>query len=556
MSKTLSAGTEASVALTTTTFAFFWKLKRTDGVIFAFTSHDKDLDIDIFDGDGEQTYKASSGFNRTSISSNDRLSPDEFNITGPVRLGDIDEDDLKRGLFSHAEIKMFQADFNQLSDGIIPLKSGRLGEVTLTSQGLFFAEMRGLAQAFSRRIGSLYTPLCRVDLGSPECGIPLRPPVILRDQAITVGQFFRVLVTPDPLAGGVITIVNGGFETDTPPSTNSITGWTIQSGDTWDIRTDDPFEGAQQLHISGSNPGTIRQEIELRSSQSGPIPDAALAVEDRVRIKTTVQINDAGENDTARLEIEALDSSDVVLETFPQSSGTGGAYLQLAVDETMPANTAKLRIDLIGAKSGATINLNFDDVQSVWVDTTLAAAPPEIPSTLFGDRVFKVTVAGTTNILQPTYDQTVGNTTVDGTATLIAEDSFARAIEVTAVDSTNPRKKFTVTELTPNSGGPRGGFPLLWFDLGAVVWESGDNLAKAMEVRKYTPDDGVTITQDLELYLAMPFDIKVGDVARVYPGCDLTFATCRDKFDIAINFRGYPHVPGQDDLLRYSDSKS
>lgn len=44
----------------------------------------------------------------------------------------------------------------------------------------------------------------------------------------------------------------------------------------------------------------------------------------------------------------------------------------------------------------------------------------------------------------------------------------------------------------------------------------------------------------------------VGDRVEVRAGCDKRFATCWGLFGNGANFRGEPHVPGQDALLRYA----
>jgi uncharacterized phage protein (TIGR02218 family) len=44
---------------------------------------------------------------------------------------------------------------------------------------------------------------------------------------------------------------------------------------------------------------------------------------------------------------------------------------------------------------------------------------------------------------------------------------------------------------------------------------------------------------------------KTGDSFTVTAGCDKTFRICRDKFDNKDNFRGFPHVPGNDFALSY-----
>lgn len=45
--------------------------------------------------------------------------------------------------------------------------------------------------------------------------------------------------------------------------------------------------------------------------------------------------------------------------------------------------------------------------------------------------------------------------------------------------------------------------------------------------------------------------VEPGTRVRVEQGCDKMFATCRDRFANAANFRGEPHLPGRDLLTRY-----
>lgn len=55
----------------------------------------------------------------------------------------------------------------------------------------------------------------------------------------------------------------------------------------------------------------------------------------------------------------------------------------------------------------------------------------------------------------------------------------------------------------------------------------------------------------LALWQAMPDPIAAGDTFTVTAGCDKTFATCHDRFDNVVNFRGFPHIPGNDFVIRY-----
>jgi uncharacterized phage protein (TIGR02218 family) len=45
-----------------------------------------------------------------------------------------------------------------------------------------------------------------------------------------------------------------------------------------------------------------------------------------------------------------------------------------------------------------------------------------------------------------------------------------------------------------------------------------------------------------------------GDGLVLTAGCDRRFATCRAKFENAERFRGFPHIPGNDFVLRYPRS--
>lgn len=55
--------------------------------------------------------------------------------------------------------------------------------------------------------------------------------------------------------------------------------------------------------------------------------------------------------------------------------------------------------------------------------------------------------------------------------------------------------------------------------------------------------------REVELWQALRADLAVGDRVRIEAGCDKRRATCRDKFDNIVNFRGFPNIPGEDRLM-------
>ncbi len=55
----------------------------------------------------------------------------------------------------------------------------------------------------------------------------------------------------------------------------------------------------------------------------------------------------------------------------------------------------------------------------------------------------------------------------------------------------------------------------------------------------------------IELWQSLGAPVAEGDVVQVFSGCDKTKATCQAKFDNFRNFRGFPHIPGEDWLASY-----
>jgi phage terminase large subunit-like protein len=55
----------------------------------------------------------------------------------------------------------------------------------------------------------------------------------------------------------------------------------------------------------------------------------------------------------------------------------------------------------------------------------------------------------------------------------------------------------------------------------------------------------------VELWEALRAPLEPGDAVRLEAGCDKRAETCRLKFSNFMNFRGFPHVPGEDWLTAY-----
>jgi uncharacterized phage protein (TIGR02218 family) len=85
-----------------------------------------------------------------------------------------------------------------------------------------------------------------------------------------------------------------------------------------------------------------------------------------------------------------------------------------------------------------------------------------------------------------------------------------------------------------------------WFTRGLVTFTSGANIGRAQEVKRHALA-GTDAT--IELWQPMALAIAPGDAFTITAGCDKQFATCQAKFANAVNFRGFPHMPGNDYIL-------
>lgn len=184
--KTISTEFAAHLDGEVTTLATCWRLERADGWTRGFTDHDRDLQ---FDG---LVYTAATGFLPSAVKSGSDLSVDNFDVEGFLDDDALKPEDLTAGAFDGARIEIFLVNWADLSQGRIVLRKGWLGEVK-RADSRFSAEIRGLANKLQQTQGILYSRLCRVDLGSQECGVDLGP---LTDEhlieTVTSGDGFTI----------------------------------------------------------------------------------------------------------------------------------------------------------------------------------------------------------------------------------------------------------------------------------------------------------------------------------------------------------------------------
>lgn len=533
-----------------------------------------------------------------------------------LRRGLFDFADFKIFVFNHQD--------TSAAMGIIRIFRGQFGEVVITTQSTFRVTVRSLVQVYSKETGEGYSKDCRADLGDIRCRVPLFPdpdnefdrtfPLsrISGSRVYQLGDFVTIPTAPDnndcaqivmnfegadgATSGGGFDnigtdgsqpVIAGTAQIDTaqmPAGGDSISSllldgdsdylsWTDRAA--WNLGTGEVTISANfRLNATGADQQIVSQWESTGNQRSW------LVQVNTSNVLRFVTSNDGVATDLVVVGTTALTTGvDYHMAVVRKVNGDWVVFLDGAIEigpitpSGDPFNsTADLFIGAVGV-TGATqffngwidsfeLLIGFARWESAFTPPTgnKAVTNATLSWEAFGDRVYEVTVAGTSNPCIEAPDETIGNTHTQGTATMKANHSWMRHAEVTAVNGGSPRRIFTVTELTPTSGQTVGsnslpsalGFPNDWFNGGAAFFESGVNDGRGKEVRDFTEGAG---SQVIELFEDLPFDIEVGDKLRIFAGCDKTETICITKFANPVNAVAEWFVPGEDILGQYPDAR-
>lgn len=90
-----------------------------------------------------------------------------------------------------------------------------------------------------------------------------------------------------------------------------------------------------------------------------------------------------------------------------------------------------------------------------------------------------------------------------------------------------------------------------WFERGRLAILDGPAAGQQERIKLDRIRDG---GRDVTLWSSLRLPLRAGDRLRLEAGCDKRRETCRFKFDNLINFRGFPHMPGEDWLMAYPNA--
>lgn len=324
---------------------------------------------------------------------------------------------------------------------------------------------------------------------------------------------------------------NNTFESQTVTNSNTatITGWTRDSSADWWRVIATSYLGlvvpdGQRALVGGDDSSGTQKTYLLNSAVQNLVTTYGLNA-DRIdlgkiitRIKFVASWYDA--DSSSRVIVNVYDATDTLLTSvtvldFVTKSGAPVAET-VQGELVLPVGSRKIEIAL-SARSGvgsSAANVGFDNFQWYFVDAELPRK--DDPLTGYGNSATE-------------FSTTAGAYTVDGNLIWKAHTVL---YEYDTVSAAFDRKAFTGTNI---AGGENA------FATAVIRWISGANAGQKNIIRIWNGD-----TKAIKLYFPCINDIQVGDRFHYVRPCHKRFLEdCVQQFDNALNFRGFPHLPGK-----------
>ncbi|MEJ6391818.1 DUF2163 domain-containing protein [Gymnodinialimonas sp. 2305UL16-5] len=113
----------------------------------------------------------------------------------------------------------------------------------------------------------------------------------------------------------------------------------------------------------------------------------------------------------------------------------------------------------------------------------------------------------------------------------LSAPGFSAEVSVTSSDG----RRFAFDDATQ--------FDARWFERGKLSVLSGAAAGLSGAIKLDRLNGSVRL---VELWDNLRIEVAGGDMVRLTVGCDKRFATCRTKFNNALNFGGFPDIPSED----------
>lgn len=161
-----------------------------------------------------------------------------------------------------------------------------------------------------------------------------------------------------------------------------------------------------------------------------------------------------------------------------------------------------------------------------------------------GELAFTAELRGLSHAL----DQATGRTYQRGCDADLGDSRCTVGLDAAAFRGTGTVSAVTGNRVVTTAAFSERAFEDGWFRHGRLTWTGGANEGTSVEVRDHRMEDAGVV---LDLWHRAALPIEIGDPFVVTAGCDKTFGTCKAKFANGPNFRGFPHMPGNDKAFSY-----
>jgi hypothetical protein len=307
----------------------------------------------------------------------------------------------------------------------------------------------------------------------------------------------------------------------------AITGWTRgSSADWWRVLNNPsspPAPDGTNYLLGGDDSSGTQKTYQLYQTKTMVFWNIDTARVDLGKVVGRLRFDGVWVDDDSAISVavDFLDATDTLISTFlaldfttaPTAAPTTAGFNRVFA---VPALTRTVKLVLYARSPvGASLaNAGFDNFRFYFID---------------GDRPAKTDPIRANGVVNTVFSNVPDTYTVDGPLIWKAHTHHVGFDEVASVLS---RKEFFGTTIT---GGDSA------YTTSLIRWISGANKGARNIIRVFDGDD-----QRIKLYFKCLHDIQPGDRFMYIRSCQKRFTEdCVLNFDNALNFRGFPYLPGR-----------
>jgi len=164
---TLDSGFLAALQGGTTKLARLVTITRTDGTVYRYTDHDRDL---VYSA---QTYSATGFVAVSNISRSLRGEPQTADLDVVFFAGGITFADVSAGLFRKCTVRVDVVNWGNLAQTGPTIFYGQSSSIVVEGKQRATFSLAGRLNAVLNTLGEVYSPECRARLGDSRCGVDI-----------------------------------------------------------------------------------------------------------------------------------------------------------------------------------------------------------------------------------------------------------------------------------------------------------------------------------------------------------------------------------------------